>query len=435
MPSDWKEEFATPLQRLAILPTMISWAGEWNAIDEYFKNNIVTDPITTGSYIYTGFSAAIRGGLPPSQVIGPSIWTAFGATVASGVQRILGSDGILVDGSDTAPTVSNLGVVTVETDGGIANVGTAQFPVLVLNGTVSQVQAGLGISVTSTAIPKITNTGILNILPGEGISVSGEGEVTLANTGVVSIAPSPGTLLTVSPGQNPAINSTGAISITPGTGIALEPGRPSNEPRLKNTGVISIVPRNIQVLGGFPASGDKQLGMINPVKSLVFNSQPLVMIPNSLPIVGSTALIAVTQTPGTFWANVMQNGPPAYANTTGTTFMLDFSLKFTSTASGGNSTNLIMYLQDNTGGSVKEIGPFIARAGAIGTSTQVPNRIYLFAPLIVKVEQARAQGFRTLTGLRVTQTASLPNNPPVIILASSGPCSATWFNQSVPFPT
>jgi len=129
---------------------MMSWRGEWNIDDEYYQNNVVTDPINTGSYIYTGFSAAIRGGDPPSQVIGPSIWTAFGSTVAAGVQLLKEGEGILIDGSDTIPTVSNTGVLTVSTDGGLQNIGTNQFPVLTLGNALSQVQGGLGITIDNT---------------------------------------------------------------------------------------------------------------------------------------------------------------------------------------------------------------------------------------------------------------------------------------------
>lgn len=412
---------------------MMSWLGEWNANDEYYLNNVVTDPITTGSYIYTGFSSAIRGGLPPSQVIGPSIWTAFGSVVASGVQQLKEGDGILVDGSDTVPTVSNTGVLTVTAEGGLGNIGTAQFPILVLANSVTQVQHGLGIAVDNTNPnePKINNTGILKIF-GEGISVTGQNDLTLANSGVISIGVAPGTPLTItSPGQNPVVNNTGLVSITDGVGIAKVLGRPANEPQLNNTGVITIVPRNIEVAGGFPGPGDKELKLINPVKTLVFNSQNLVMTPTTLVNNGDQGLIPITQSVGTFWEDVMENGPPPYTNPQGSTFILDFALKFTGTASAAG-ISLAMYLQDNTSSPVVEVGPFTLRYGAIGVSSQVPNRIYLFSSVAVRVEQARASGFRKLTGLRIRKIKFGSSALDTIRLASSGPCSATWFNQTVP---
>jgi len=437
MSQDIQNELDTPLQRLAVLPEMMSWIGEWNATDEYYKNNVVTDPLTTGSYIYTGFSATISGGLPPSQVIGPSIWTAVGSTVAAGVQQLKEGDGILVDGSDTIPKVSNTGVITVITDGGLENIGTSQFPVFVLGNSVSQVQNGLGIAIDNTNPnqPQINNTGILNILPGGGISVTGQNDLTLANTGVISIGVAPGTALTItSPGQNPVINNTGVGSITEGLGIAKEPGRPANEPQLNNAGVISIVPRNIEVAGGFPGPGDKELKMINSVKTLVFNSQNLIMTPAALVVDGAQGLIPITQSVGTFWEDVMENGPPSYTNFQGSTFILDFALKFTGTKSA-SGISLSMYLQDNTSNPVVELGPYFLKAGAIGTMDRVPDRIYLFSSVAVKVEPARASGFRKLTGLRIRKTKLGPSIPDTIRLASSGPCSATWFNQTVPFPS
>lgn len=432
MSQDIQNELRNPLERLAVLPNMMSWRGEWNIDDEYYQNNVVTDPINTGSYIYTGFSAAIRGGDPPSQVIGPSIWTAFGSTVAAGVQLLKEGEGILIDGSDTIPTVSNTGVLTVSTDGGLQNIGTNQFPVLTLGNALSQVQGGLGITIDNTNPnqPKIDNSGVLNIFPGAGISVTGQNDLTVANTGVVSISVAPGTALTITnPGQNPTINNTGLASITPdNVGIELEPGRPANEPQLNNTGVISIRPNNIIVTG----SGNNILSMFNPVKSLVFNAQNLVMTP---PFMGggapTDATIPITQTLGTFWESVWNNGPP-FGLPSGT-FLMNFSLKFRSymppTSGGTSAITLSIWLQDNTNGLV-EIGPFQFFSG-IGTNN-FPFRTFVVTDIAVNVNQNL--GFRRLTGLRLQITRIGGPVFAALTLDSSGPCYATWFNQNVPFP-
>ena len=432
MSQDIQNELRNPLERLAVLPNMMSWRGEWNIDDEYYQNNVVTDPINTGSYIYTGFSAAIRGGDPPSQVIGPSIWTAFGSTVAAGVQLLKEGEGILIDGSDTIPTVSNTGVLTVSTDGGLQNIGTNQFPVLTLGNAFSQVQGGLGITIDNTNPnqPKIDNSGVLNIFPGAGISVTGQNDLTVANTGVVSISVAPGTALTITnPGQNPTINNTGLASITPdNVGIELEPGRPANEPQLNNTGVISIRPNNIIVTG----SGNNILSMFNPVKSLVFNAQNLVMTP---PFMGggapTDATIPITQTLGTFWESVWNNGPP-FGLPSGT-FLMNFSLKFRSymppTSGGTSSIILSIWLQDNTNGLV-EIGPFQFFSG-LGTNN-FPFRTIVVTDIAVNVSQNL--GFRRLTGLRLQITRLGGPVFAALTLDSSGPCYATWFNQNVPLP-
>jgi len=434
MSQDIQNELDDPLVRLAALPNMMSWRGEWNINDQYYQNNVVTDPINTGSYIYTGFSAAIIGGDPPSQVIGPSIWTAFGSTVAAGVQQLKEGEGILVDGSDTIPTVSNTGVLTVSTDGGLQNIGTSQYPVFTLGNSISQVQGGLGITIDNTNPnqPKIDNSGVMNIFPGAGISVTGQNDLTVANTGVVSISVAPGTALTITnPGQNPTINNTGLASITPdNVGIVLEPGRPANEPQLNNTGVISIRPNNIIVT----VPGNNLLSMLNPVKSLVFNAQNLVMTPS---LIGgylgpTTATIPITQTLGTFWESVWNNGPP-FGLLPGT-FLMNFSLKFLSyvppTSGGASDLRLNIWLQDNTNGLV-EIGPFIFFSG--NGSNDFPLRTFVVTDIAVNVSQNL--GFRRLTGLRLQVTRpSQPFVSAVLKLVSSGPCYATWFNQGLPFP-
>ena len=430
MSQDIQNELRNPLERLAVLPNMMSWRGEWNVDDEYYQNNVVTDPINIGSYIYTGFSAAIRGGDPPSQVIGPSIWTAFGSTVAAGVQQLNEGEGILVDGSDTIPTVSNTGVLTVSTDGGLQNIGTNQFPVFTLGNSLSQVQGGLGITIDNTNPnqPKIDNSGVVNIFPGAGISVTGQNDLTVANAGVVSISVAPGTALTITnPGQNPTINNTGLASITPdNVGIELEPGRPANEPQLNNIGVISIRPENIIV-------SNNQLSMFNPVKSLVFNAQNLVMTPS---IIGgylgpTTATIPITQTLGTFWESVWNNGPP-FGLLPGT-FLMNFSLKFLSYMppgiGGQSAVTLSIWLQDTTNGLV-EIGPF--QNFTADGSNDFPLRTFVVSDIAVNVGQNL--GFRRLTGLRLLVTRQ---GFPVFAsfkMVSSGPCYATWFNQTVPFP-
>lgn len=434
MSQDIQNELDDPLVRLAALPNMMSWRGEWNINDQYYQNNVVTDPINTGSYIYTGFSAAIIGGDPPSQVIGPSIWTAFGSTVAAGVQKLKEGEGILVDGSDTIPTVSNTGVLTVSTDGGLQNIGTSQYPVFTLGNSISQVQGGLGITIDNTNPnqPKIDNSGVMNIFPGAGISVTGQNDLTVANAGVVSISVAPGTALTITnPGQNPTINNTGLATITPdNVGIELEPGRPANEPQLNNTGVISIRPNNIIVT----VPGNNLLSMLNPVKSLVFNAQNLVMTPS---LIGgylgpTTATIPITQTLGTFWESVWNNGPP-FGLLPGT-FLMNFSLKFLSyvppTSGGQSDLQLSIWLQDNTNGLV-EIGPFQFFSGN-GTN-DFPLRTFVVSDISVNVQQNL--GFRRLTGLRLQVTRPFqPIIPAVLKLVSSGPCYATWFNQGLPFP-
>jgi hypothetical protein len=433
MSQDIQSELDTPFERLAALPNMMSWLGEWVVDAEYYQNNVVADPITTGSYIYTGFSSAIRGGLPPSQVIGPSIWTAFGSAVASGVQSLKEGDGILIDGSDTTPTISNTGVLTLGVAGSLANIGTAQFPVLIYDNSIIQVQPGLGIDVDNTDPnqPQIINTGILNIFPSEGISVTGENELELANTGVISIGLAPGTALTITnPGQNPTINNAGAVSITEGIGIAKEPGLPANEPQLNNTGVITIVPRDssITIAGDFPGPGNKEIKMFNPIRTIVF-SGPLTMVPSTIVGINRSAVINVTQTLGTLWESIMLTGSPYSSGK----FMLNFGLKFTATLDGNPSLNrpsVNLFLQDNTQNPPVELqipNNVLAKGGPIDTNNT--ERVFLFPYASINVAQVRALGFRRLTSIRVFYGAALVLSS-TLRLTTSGNCWATYFSQN-----
>jgi len=433
MSQDIQSELDTPFERLAALPNMMSWAGEWNATDEYFLNYVVTDPITTGSYIYTGFSSSIRGGLPPSQVIGPSIWTAVGSTVAAGIQSLKEGDGILIDGSDTTPTISNTGVLSLGVTGSLVNIGTAQFPVLIYENSITQVQQDLGIAIDNTDpnIPEIRNTGILNIFESEGISVTGENELTLANTGVISIGLAPGTALTITnPGQNPTINSTGAVSITEGLGIAKEPGLPANEPQLNNTGVISIAPRDssITIAGDFPGPGNKEIKMFNPIRTIVF-SGPLTMVPSTIVGINRSAVINVTQTLGTLWESIMLTGSPYSSGK----FMLNFGLKFTATLPGTASVNrpsLSLFLQDNTQNPPVEVGiPNNAFANGGPIEGNSSERSFLFPYVAINIAQVRALGFRRLTGFRVFYGGGIVLSS-TLRLTTSGICWATYFSQN-----
>ena len=433
MSQDIQSELDTPFERLAALPNMMSWLGEWNATDEYYQNNVVADPITTGSYIYTGFSSSIRGGLPPSQVIGPSIWTAFGSVVATGVQSLVGGDGILIEGSDTTPTISNTGVLNTTTQGSLQNIGTSQFPVFVYDNSIIQVQQDLGISIDNTDPnnPEIRNTGLLNIFESEGISVTGEYELTLANTGVISIGLAPGTALTITnPGQNPTINSTGVVSITEGLGIAKEPGLPANEPQLNNTGVITIVPRDssLTIAGNFPGPGNKEIKMFNPIRTIVF-SGPLTMVPSTIVGINRSAVINVGQTIGTLWESVMLSGSPYSSGK----FMLNFGLKFTATLDGNSSANrpsLSLFLQDNTQTPPVEVGipnNAFANGGTINSNNS--ERSFLFPDVAINIAQVRALGFRRLTSIRVFYGAAIVLSS-TLRLTSAGICWATYFSQN-----
>jgi hypothetical protein len=143
------------------------------------------------------------------------------------------------------------------------------------------------------------------------------------------------------------------------------------------------------------------------------------------------ATIPITQTLGTFWESVWNNGPP-FGLLPGT-FLMNFSLKFLSymppTSGGPSDVTLKIWLQDNTNGLV-EIGPFQFFSG--NGSNDFPLRTFVVTDIAVNVGQNL--GFRRLTGLRLQITRQGGPVFAALKLVSSGPCYATWFNQGLPFP-
>jgi hypothetical protein len=432
MAFDWADALDSPFGRLATLPNMMGWRGNWTETDTYFKNEIVVDTTTSGSYIYTGFTASIRGGLPPSQVIGPSIWTAIGNAV-TGVQTIRQGTGIKIDGSDTIPTVSNDGVITIGLDG-FENIGTEQFQILDAVGVIS-LQQGTGIYITGGSEPVIANAGLLNIVEGAGISAIGENNITLANSGVLTVTASPGTALIISPGQNPSIENTGVIGITESTGIILEPGRPVNEPQISNAGVLTVRGRSVIVSAG-AAPGDIELKMINPIPTLAFPTSNFVMVPRVLRTNQQSGVISVTQQLGTLWESVFQNGTPYDTGI----FLLTTSFKLISPpASGGILTgiSLFYYLQDNTQNPLVELGPYTAKGTPGANLTSDLKKSWFIAETDINVQIARNAGFRKLTGFRIQLGTLGGSTQPAVTRSCGGNGWATYFSQTTlrPFPT
>lgn len=424
MAFDWANALNDPLGRFATLPNMMGWRGNWTESDTYYKNEVVVDTTTTGSYIYTGFSTTIQGGLPPSQVIGPSIWTAVGAITASGTVALRGGTGIEIEGSDTTPTVTNTGVRTTDLNG-FDNIGTNQFQVLDALGVVS-VQQGLGISVSGT---QIANAGLLNIVGGSGISATGANIITLSNAGVITVTASAGTPLTVTPGQNPSIENTGVLALSPSTGISLDVGRPANEPRLLNAGVITVRGSSVTVSSG-PTPGSVELKMLNPIPTLVFPTTNFAMVPSSLTTTNQSGVVSVSQQAGTIWESIFLDGTPY---STGT-FLLNTSFKLSGTPSSGIS-GITYYLQDTTQTPTVELGPYVVRQGPIGISTQDPIKTWLIVETDINVQTARNAGFRMLTGFRFV--LGVVTQPITVTLTSGGSGWATYFSQTTlrPFPS
>jgi len=429
MAFDWTNALDSPLGRLATLPQMMGWRGDWTETDTYYKNEVVVDTTTTGSYIYTGFNSVITGGLPPSQVIGPSIWTAVGAITASGVQTLREGNGIKIEGSDTVPRVVNFGVREISLSG-FENIGTDQFQVLDATGIVS-VQQGAGISVSGGSIPKIANTGLLNIVGGAGISATGTYNRTLSNAGVITLTASDDTPLIVTPGQNPSIENTGVLAITPSTGISLDPGRPANEPRISNAGVVTLRGSSVTVSSG-PTPGSVQLKMLNPIRTLAFPTTNFAMVPQTLTTSGQSGVVTVSQEAGTIWESIFLNGTPY---STGI-FLLTTSFKLSGTPTPALLLQITYYLQDTTQSPVVELGPYIAKTGPIGVAANDPIKTWFITETDINIQTARNAGFRRLTSFRfrLSFTAGAPQT---VTLSTGGNGWATYFSQTTlrPYPS
>jgi hypothetical protein len=107
----------------------------------------------------------------------------------------------------------NTGVLTVTTASGLANIGTAQDPI-------------------------INNTGVLAVLPDTGISISGpQSGRLIRNEGVLSVTGLNGIVITGT-AQNPIVENDGVLSVTAGTGLGS--AGTAQDPILFNTGLLNV---------------------------------------------------------------------------------------------------------------------------------------------------------------------------------------------------
>ena len=69
-----------PLQRLSVLPTVVSWRGTWVNTETYFKNDVAVSAVDGNSYILTGTTSVNAGSSDPSA---SADWSQFSNTSAS----------------------------------------------------------------------------------------------------------------------------------------------------------------------------------------------------------------------------------------------------------------------------------------------------------------------------------------------------------------
>jgi hypothetical protein len=106
----------------------------------------------------------------------------------NGVISLTAGNGIQVNNSSGAVTVTNTGILAVSSGNGIS-VATVNGTSTVTNTGILAVSSGNGISVaTVNGNATVTNTGILNVNAGNGISVStANGNATVTNTGILNV--------------------------------------------------------------------------------------------------------------------------------------------------------------------------------------------------------------------------------------------------------
>jgi hypothetical protein len=105
------ESLASPLERLSVLPTTVSLrvnpvtnSPVWNALIQYYKNDLVISSVDGGAWIMTGGSSdqsVVRGGLDPA-VSPTDLWQKLAADGAPSFEQLA-----------TTFAVAGAGVITV----------------------------------------------------------------------------------------------------------------------------------------------------------------------------------------------------------------------------------------------------------------------------------------------------------------------------------
>jgi hypothetical protein len=389
-------------ERHEFLPLAVNWLGPWDSTSVYFKNDVVTSPINTASYIMIGPSTTIQGGDDPS--INIFNWFQYGRSIDT-VQNITVGPGIELTGTGVNPIVNNTGVVSIVPGDGFSNIGTASDPILACE-TLTAIVPGLGINVFGIPTPNIVNTGVTYIREGAGIALDyTNGQAYIFNGGIESLTAAPTDPgLTVSAGPIKTITNTGVLSVIPGTGI-INDGTAS-EPDLRNGGVVSLVPSNPSVT--ITGNGSVlNIASNNPHKTPVWLPTAATQIspgPN-------TRIIPITQAPG-LWANCLATGVPFSSGY----FSLNIPFTF-STPDIRNSTSLQLQLilLDSTNNIQY---PLFYRV----YNPRLPNATFVrfcIGNILINLFELRASGFRVLTGIQV--------QGPISLESVGGPAYATYY--------
>lgn len=412
-------ELATPLQRLNALPTAVNWRGVWNEDIEFYKNDIVISPITSGSFINISASSATRGQGDPST--NPADWYIFGEG-APGVQEIQGSEYITV-GPTTTPEITNNGVREMAIGQNLNNLGTQNDPILEDLGITNIIPVSPGITYDGDTL---SNSGLIYLSAGNsGITVDGTTEVSLACAGILSMTALNPTI-TVGAGLTPLITNNGLLSVTALSGLT-NTGTPQ-EPDLVNDGVIDISSNSMAVTG-FP---NVKLSATHPFISLV--GTLVDVIPVISPGVNSVIYtVPLTQDPGTLWASCLGSGTPYSTGTFTLQFSFTFNLETPSSLNIGDTKYTIVDSINNvTYTPPNQVVNQTAYNRANLPSTPPFNLIISVRVLKIILDLAtlRASGFRQITGIQLTQIAAIGQVVNLTLLSENTNVFATYNSQS-----
>tara|TARA_R110000868_G_scaffold23221_1_gene94019 strand:+ start:382 stop:1602 length:1221 start_codon:yes stop_codon:yes gene_type:complete len=378
-------DLSSPLARYNALPTVVNWRGGWDEDTEYYRNDIVVSPLTSGSYINISASTATRGQGDPSTNLAD--WFTFGEG-AAGVQEIQGSEYITV-GPTTTPSITNNGVCEMAIGQNLNNLGTQNDPILEDLGLTNVIPSA-GISFVGNTI---SNTGLISLRPGNsGITVNGTTNVALSCSGVLSITPSDNTI-TVGAGLTPLITNNGLLSLIASTGLVNN--STAQTPDLENGGVIDISSNGINITD-FP---NVKLSVFQSSISLIGTLVNVTITPNP----SQDFTIPITQNPGTIWATCLATGAPYSTGTFTINFGLAFNVESNQFTSIFDTVITIFDSVNNVAYSPSGFRVNQSVYNRFNLNNLVKTRIQ---SITIDLAILRASGFRVMTGIQFSQVGS-----------------------------
>jgi hypothetical protein len=321
----------------------MNWRGGWSVSQQYYQNDVVVSAVNLATYILVVTS--LFDGLDPSLSTSGD-WVEL-SSPNTAVNSIREGVGITITGT-TNPVITNNGVVTVTAGAGLINIGTENEPILENTGAVA-LQPGNGISITgSSQTPTITNIGVRSIQQGPGISVD------LTNPNI------------------PSISNNGVLTVNQGTGVTVDNTDPRNP-------IVSA-----------------SVGFVNQIAGIAYPYP--VMIPPTC-IVGGQAIFPIL-TNGLFTSYLLDGAPSANG-----LFMINFvgyNLFFTNTSgSPVPPLNLVTigFVDQTTAG-----GPYTYTANqnvALSETALYPINATM-PTCIFDITAARTAGLRKLDSIVLT---------------------------------